>query len=77
MISASDVAIARRVLLRRARLLLDQHGVPDLMLSGGVDSATILFALLDLAETNLAALGPAAPSQLRAIAQIRTRYGLE
>ncbi len=34
-------------------------------------------ALLDLAETNLAALGPAAASQLRAIAQIRTRYGLE
>jgi non-specific serine/threonine protein kinase/serine/threonine-protein kinase len=34
-------------------------------------------ALLDQAEANLAALGPAAASQLRAIAQIRTRYGLE
>jgi hypothetical protein len=48
MISASDVAVARRVLLRRARLLVEKHGVPDLLLSGGVDSATILFALLDL-----------------------------
>jgi hypothetical protein len=47
MITPSDLAVAKQVLLRRARLLVEQHGVPDLMLSGGVDSATILFALLD------------------------------
>ncbi|MBN8552046.1 MAG: serine/threonine protein kinase [Caulobacterales bacterium] len=34
-------------------------------------------ALLDQAETDLAPLGPAAASQIRAIAQVRTRYGLE
>lgn len=48
MIGASDVAVARTILLRRARLLVERYGVPDLMFSGGVDSATILFALLDL-----------------------------
>lgn len=46
MISAEQGQIARRVLVKRAAQL-DPDGQAELFLSGGVDSATILFALLE------------------------------
>jgi len=46
MIAPQQLLAARRILVKRAEQL-DPNGTAELFLSGGVDSATILFALLE------------------------------
>lgn len=77
-ISAADVLEARRQLVARVARL-DPSGEANLMLSGGVDSATILFALLEAGRTPHCLtfqVGDRTSNDVRVASSMCQRFGL-